>query len=109
MRFEQGRPVLDVHRVHAGCPLVRPALLERSPQVATLAELCHEVCTKHWAFGWLSRWERINPRSGAPWLHPSCPGQGQLDGVAVFPRALKRQRLRATPHRSGLQGPWDTD
>ena len=61
--------------------------------------------TIHGAFGWLSRWERINPRSGSPRLHRGFPVKGQLDWLAVLHSALKRQRLLATPHRSGLQCP----
>lgn len=104
-RFEKGRQFIDAQSVDSRCPLVRPDLLERSPHVATLAHCFHQVLTKPWAVGWLSRWERINPRSGSPRLHHSFPVKGPLDGLAVFHSALKMQHLLATPHRAGLQCP----
>ena len=83
--------------------VIRSDLPERGSHVAPLHHFFHQVFTVHWAFGWLSRCERINPRSRFPRLHPSFPVKGQLDWLAVFHSALKRQRLLASPHRSGLQ------
>ena len=105
VRFQKVRQLVDTHAVDAWTSLVRPHLLKRSPHVAALAHLFHEALTKHWAFDGLSRWERIDPRSESPRLHLSFPVKGQLDWLAVFHIALKRQRLLATPDRSGLRCP----
>src|SRR5262249_481455 len=103
VRLETLRQVVDTQVVDTRASLIRADLPERSPHVAPLHHFFHQVCTVQWACGWWSRCERINPCSRFPRLHPSFPVQGPLDWLGVLHSALKRQRLLASPHRSGLQ------